>query len=213
MPVSHALRGIFVHIPKTGGTSVETALGMFHDWKIENRAALFGLIQSPDLRQKGFLSHFLQHLTWPQLRELLPPECRGYFTFSVVRNPWERMVSTYANKDPDMLMHARAQGLELEGLSFEEFLEKTENFQHIHLLPQHEFIYDQQGTPLVDFIGRFERLAEDFQRICARLGVDGGLPHRNPSRHRPYRDYYDNTTQDMVAQRYRRDIALLGYEF
>jgi hypothetical protein len=217
MPLSPRLRCLFVHIPKTGGTSVERALGMFGDWRVEDRERLFGRIASPDLVAAGFLSRYLQHLTLPQMHSLLPPDRReGLFSFSFVRNPWDRMVSIHAHPDPDMVQQAAAQGLELEGLPFATFLERLAGVRHIHLLSQHDFILDSAGRPLVDFIGRFETLAEDFAKVAARLGVSSDMPHANAStarRHRDYRSCYTPETRDWVACRYSLDIERFGYAF
>ena len=214
MPVSHQYRCIFVHIPKTGGTSIETALDMFHPWREENREAMFGLVQSPELLAKGWISRFLQHLSIEELREILPSQIAAdYFSFAWVRNPWDRMVSVYFNKDPDMLQQARNQGIALEGLSFRDFLERTEGFSHVHLLEQARFVVDSQERICVDFVGRFESLADDFRILCDRLGILAHLPHRNASVHGQYRQYYTEETREMVAVRYRRDIELFGYEF
>jgi hypothetical protein len=68
----------------------------------------------------------------------------------------------------------------------------------------------------VDYIGRFETLAIDFEKICRRLKLDPVpvLPHVfNSGRVRPYRDYYDDESQDWVRKRFARDITHLGYEF
>ena len=217
MPISHSLRCLFVHIPKTGGTSVEKALGMFGDWRIEDRERFFGRIASPDLLAAGFLSRYLQHLTLPELRPLLSPALAdGLFTFSFVRNPWDRMVSIHAHPDPDMLEQAAAQGLELRGVPFATFLDLTANLRHIHLLPQHCFILDSAGCPLVDFIGRFENLANDFRKISTGLGTSGDLPHANASQarqHQDYRCYYTDATRDLIARRYARDIEIFRYAF
>jgi len=212
MPVSRALRCLFVHIPKTGGTSVEVALGMHGDWAVENRDSLFGTIRSADLVGRGYLSRFLQHLTLDEVRQL-SPECGELFSFSFVRNPWDRMVSSYCNPDPDMLDGARASGVELTGLDFPEFVRRTEAVEHIHLLPQHRFVTDRQRGIAVNSLGRFETLEADFESLCRALQVEARLPHENASEHIHYREYHTDETRDAVARRYRQDIDLFDYRF
>lgn len=216
MPINHRLRLIFVHIPKTGGTSIETALGMFHRWQDENTDALFGLIQSPALLARGWSTQFLQHLSYSELATLAPAEALSqYLSFAWVRNPWERMVSVYSNTDPNLLQKADRQGLQLRGLSFRDFVTALEGFEHVHLRPQHEFILAQNGQPQVDFIGRFEHFSRDFTQLIRRLdlGPEITLPHKNASKHPAYRDFYDDATRRIIEQRYRADIAHFGYAF
>jgi hypothetical protein len=217
MPVSHSRRCIFVHIPKTGGSSIEQALGMFGDWRLEDRDCLFGRIQSPDLELAGFLSRYLQHLTISQIRSIVPADVGSrYFSFSFVRNPWDRLVSVYSRPDPDMVEQAQAAGIDLLGLPFDQFLDRVGKTSHIHVLPQHEFITDSSGRPLVDLVGRFESLQGDFKGLCRTLGAACELPHANASAARraaDYRSYYTSETKAIVAQRYATDVRLFGYEF
>lgn len=212
MPVSRELRYAFVHIPKTGGSSIEAALGLFHDWREENQSAMFGLIQSPDLMRHGFTSHFLQHITADEMA-LLIPSIHSFFLFSFVRNPWDRFISIYSNTDPHLCREAEAKGINLRGIPFKEFIYRCQDIDHVHLLEQYKFITNYQGKILVDFIGYFETLEEDFQRVCRRLGMDRTLPHLNRSEHDNYRSYYDVETRNIVAERYRVDIELFGYTF
>lgn len=212
MPVSRKHNCLFVHIPKTGGTSIETALGIFGDWRVEDRARLFGMIQSDDLIARKFTSNFLQHLTMLEIREILP-DWQDLFSFCFVRNPWDRMVSIFANKDPDMLMQADAQGVPLAQLSFPEFVHRVGSVRHVHLLPQCRFVCDGNGELLVQFIGHFETLGKDFSNICERRGLSIQLPHLNPSKHNLYQEYYDDETREVVADRYQEDIQLFEYQF
>jgi hypothetical protein len=211
MPVSKQLNCIFVHIPKTGGTSIETALDMFDDWKIEQPQKLFGLIASTELQKHGFLSAFLQHLTFSEI-QTISTDWQDFFSFSFVRNPWDKMVSMYSNPDPHMVKQARQQGIELTKISFAEFINNTGKIQHIHLLEQHKFIFDN-NKQLVDFIGRFENLEADFQQLTKLIGISCQLPHRNKSQRKSYQDYYDSDTQAIVAERYQQDISMFGYSF
>ncbi len=214
MPISHSRRGLFVHVPKTGGTSVEVALGMHGPWQDENRDILYGLVRSEDLLERRFGSAFLQHLTIHELREVVTADAANpYFSFSFVRNPWDRMVSVYHRTDPHLRAHARGLGVELAGLSFPEFLARTEGLRHAHLRDQADYICDDSGRTVVDFVGRFETLAADFKTVCNRLQTEAALPHVNVSTHEGYRSYYDEASRALVERRFLRDVDLFGYRF
>ena len=214
MPISHAHKCIFIHIPKTGGTSIETSFNMFHSWKDENLDAMFGLIQPERLQMLGLKSNFLQHLTWQELQLLVPANIiENYFSFAWVRNPWDRMVSVFSKKDPNLLQQAASVGIKLDNIDFEEFIDKIAKIEHAHLRPQHEFILDEDGLPLVDFIGYFERFPEDFHILCERLGVSFDLLYKNSSNHLDYRSYYNTKTRKLVAERYSADISYFSYTF
>lgn len=217
MPVSDKFHCLFIHIPKTGGTSIETALQMRGDRLREHRNLLYGPIQSRWIRRKNPRTRYLQHLTFEEVRKIAPEvSAGGYFSFAFVRNPWDRMVSLYNNLDGNLVRTAKGEGLELQGLSFAEFLERTKDRFHAHLRPQCEFICAKGGSPQVDFLGRFESLEEDFDKICHHLGVNVHLPWHNKAAGKPrdcYRDYYCSRTRDIIEERYRKDIELFGYRF
>lgn len=213
MPVSHELQCIFVHIPKTAGTSVEKALGVFGDWRHEDRNTMFGLSTELMINGKAPSSAFLQHLTAAELRAILPAETWSYFRFSIVRNPWDKIVSAYSKKDVHLCRSAMQQGLNLEAGGFEEFVQRTAEINHAHLRPQTEYLFADDGELLVDFVGRWETLIPDFARICDQLGVDLVLPWENASQRNDYRDYYSAATRRLVEQRYRSDIEAFGYAF
>ncbi len=80
---------------------------------------------------------------------------------------------------------------------------------------QHQFILDDNGHLLVDFVGRFENLQDDFVYVCQRIGLPHlSLPHVNASHRRPdYRSYYNEYTKHLVEEYFRRDIELFGYSF
>jgi hypothetical protein len=207
------MKCIFVHIPRTGGTSIESALGVLGDWRVENRRSMFGVVDSPELAREIGSTAFLQHLTATQLCRMLPDKFWQYFRFAFVRNPWERMVSVYSRMDPHMKEAAKSAGIPIDEVSFDRFLERTEHFQHTHLMPQHAFIFGAAGECLVDFVGRFEHFQSDFAAICTKLGIDCALPHRNASTHDDYRAYYDETSRKIIERRYGEDIERLRYVF
>ncbi len=118
-----------------------------------------------------------------------------------------------------MLELAGKQNLKLVDLDFVSFVAAIQDFKHVHLRPQHEFIFDHARRQQVEFIGRFERFNEDFKTLCSNLQICAEtqascvLPHKNASVHGPYRDYYDDHTRRLVAKRYGEDIEDFRYTF
>lgn len=212
MPVSHPHRCVFVHIPKTAGTSIEKALGIFGDWRHEDRDILFGQ-SAMRLDGQPLSSPYLQHLRASELARLVPQAMADYLTFTVVRNPWDKLVSAYANKDVHLCRFAQAQGVTLQDTDFATFVARSAEIDHAHLRPQHGFLCDAGGRLLVDVVARWETLARDFADICRRLDVEIELPRENTSARSAYRDYYDGTTRKLVEQRYAEDIDAFAYRF
>lgn len=212
MPLSHKHKCLFIHIPKTAGTSIESALDILGNWQEENIEILFGLIQSENLKKHRFKSNFLQHLTLEQIHKITT--IPDYFvSFSFVRNPWDKMVSIYSNPDNNLVNVASSQGVDIKDLSFDDFIEQTEHIKHIHLEHQHTFICNQNHNIAIDFVGKFESINEDFNKLCTLLGHSLNLPHKNASTRNNYRDYYSQKTKKIIARRYERDIELFNYRF
>ncbi len=129
------------------------------------------------------------------------------YKFAFVRNPYDWIVSMYCYLQ--QTESHRYSNL-IQQMTFSEYLdfEIKRNKRH-----QHEFICDASGHLAVDFIGRFERLDDDFTQVMNRLGLDVSLPHINASKRRDYRDYYDDETRAKVATHWHRDISLFDYQF
>lgn len=178
---------IFIHINKTGGSSIEQALGM----RFDHRSA----------REK--------------MAAVGPAVWDRKFTFSIVRNPWDKVVSHYHYR----VKNGQA-GFRDGGPAFNDWVrlaydEKDPRFhdQPQMFAPQMDWIGDAQDRILVQFVGRFERLDADFREICARIGRTAELPHLKATRHAHYSTYYDAVSRDIVARHFARDIRHLGYDF
>lgn len=210
--ISHPLRCLYVHVPKTAGTSLKRLLA---DYDLAGR------------REPAGVRRLYSHASAARLRaelaaEMGAAEAASYFQYSFVRNPWDRLVSCFFYLDaggsgrvqelPRVAAIRRYRGdfrrFVLEGLA--RLKDEVEP-----LAPQH--LWTHQGldpaAPL-DFIGRYENLAADYAQVARRLGLTPSpLPHLRAAPRRPYPEYYDDQTRALTAEIYARDIELFDYRF
>lgn len=208
---------LFVHIPKTGGTSLRAALK-----PLLYRDPLYYLMWFPQ-RLSNWTGHrtvtkFPRHAKIVAAREMLPQEVfAGLFKFSVVRNPWDMQVSSFHH------LHKEHPGL-VRGLTdFNAFVRHKLDpgrapsaLLDISGTPQMDYLQGLHGDLLVDEVIYFENLEAGYRRIAGKIGLKHPpvLPHRRKGRRQPdYRDYYAPETVELVAERYRKDIAAFGYAF
>jgi hypothetical protein len=218
MPVSHPHKTIFVHIPKTAGTSVEAVLGMHGDKKDIGIVPYF----NQELDHDHLYGRQLQHMTAQSIRAMLNDEglFKSYFKFSIVRNPWDRLVSALAWSDQKWVRGELLQTADFErqvraahALFVTATRAGTPAILPHYLYPQCLYLLDEGQRLLVDFIAKYENLATDWQVISARVGAGVELPRRMKSYHRDYREYYTAETRDLVGEMYAPDVSLFRYEF
>lgn len=137
---------------------------------------------------------------------------KTYFSFTFVRNPWSRMVSnwTYFKSNKLRIRQMKLSGYNLsEYNSFRDFIELTLSFNNHHWQPQYLFLEDN-----LDYIGKVENFNQDWCHICQKLDYNNLPPKKvNTTNHKHYTEYYDDTTKEIVAEKYARDIDLFGYKF
>ena len=206
MIISATHKFVFAAIPKTGTHSVRRALRVHMGPQDMEQVGLFvqRALPIPDLARIGH-----GHITLAQLRPHMRPEdFSAFFKFAFVRNPFDRFVS-YASfitrevghfdRDPHKVMR---------------YFLSNPPMNHILFRPQHEFVTDEKGELLTDYVGRVEQMQQSYDQICARIGIPSApLEQVNPSRRGSYRDYFDQDLIDGVAKLYARDLELFGYEF
>lgn len=190
-PLRHGPKGpfVFIHINKTGGTSVGRAIGL----------------------------PIKDHLTAREVIARIGRErWNEAFTFAVVRNPWDKAVSLYEYRRKKDRTGLTSEGVSFHDWvrwtmgpgQDPRYYNNPLSFQ-----PQVEWLKDDEGAVSLDVIARFERLSEDFERIKRAIGIDADLPRLNATRRKDYRSYYDAETAAIVARWFADDIERFGYRF
>lgn len=208
MLISDAHRFVFVHVPKTGGDSIDKLLRQ----------------QVPDARKL----HGTRHAGLDSILDR-EPALAAYWSFGLVRNPWARMVSWWSMIDkwnhawgpasgkPQVTRGGMKDGNQMwrkvatyDG--FEEFV--LRGTAEIPRLAKPQVAYLTAGERRVDFVGRTERLAEEVAAVQRHLGLpDVPVPHHNRSGGGHYVDYYSPASRRRVEEVYAADLAEFGYTF
>ncbi|MFZ0488401.1 MAG: sulfotransferase family 2 domain-containing protein [Arenicellales bacterium] len=210
---------IFFAAGKTGTTSMEEALAEYSD-------------EIPFEYDK---KRFDRHIPPEYAKANLPKDIwDSYFKFAFVRNPWDWVISFYFFMWPNVYRPYKQKIrtwpyylLQIGKRNWGTFDERCFWLIWEHMKKfrrgidsdnryQHRFLSDSNGRLLVDYVGRYERLQDDFELICDRIGAPGRrLPMRNKSKYRGkrYVDYYTPETIALVRQHYARDIREFGYTF
>lgn len=237
--ISHHHKCIFVHIPKCGGQSIETAF--LHDigLNFNERAPL--LLRHNDCPNLGppRLAH-LKAKDYVNFKYITNEMFDEYFKFSIVRNPWSRAVSFYHY-------------LGYLG-KFEEFCKKalSEYFWHKKYWfvgPQVEFLQGKDDQIIIDNIYNLENVENAFVDIQRKIGLKSELQNINTARlnltnptikarlkliragikkrkinfykamlekqeyHDCWQEYYNKHSKSIIENLYRADILKFEYSF
>ncbi len=217
MIISRGRRYIFVHIPKTGGTSMALAL--------EARAMKDDIMlgDTPKARKrrrrlKGVPARgrLWKHSTLADIDGLVAPEeLAGLFTFTLVRNPWDRVVSYYHWLREQSFDHP-AVGI-ARATDFAGFLRAPQIRRSLQSHPYGYYMRDASGVERADLFIRLEHLAQDLAPLEAHLGFRLEMPHVNRSDRGPgggdWRSHYGPAERQIVAEICAEDIARFGYSF
>lgn len=185
---------IFIHIPKTAGISLIKAF--FGDVTLEGHRSLWFY------------------------KQVFDEDFKEYFTFSIVRNPWDRLYSSYKflEKGGVNIHDENAYKMHLSKFKdFEDFVLNglTENLlsEITHFIPQTEFICNNKGVVSLDYIGRFEDLNKSVEILNKTLNLDVSIDHHNPNKKVSYTEVYTEEMIEKVSNIYKTDIKLLNYNF
>jgi len=212
MRVSDSAKVLFVHVQKTGGTTI--------DHVFDRRVADARRVFRGDTRLE-------RHSTYRRILEV-EPGLADYWSFGFVRNPWARMVSWYSMyevmfarfRDGDPKIVRKFEEYPGMWLPFEPYSKSFEDFVlGAPTIPrvgrtQVDTLTRPDGS-LVDFVGRTEFFRRDLRTVRKRLGLKAPKRERkrNRSSHDHYSTYYTPRLRDHVAEVYAADVETFGYTF
>jgi hypothetical protein len=233
--ISDRYRCVFVHIPKAAGQSIEQVFLNLHGLDWQSRSALLLRANSDPELGPPRLAH-LHAADYVRCGYLSQEQFSDYFSFTVVRNPWDRMVSLYHY----LGFHRRCSFSFFVQALFHQYLAGPLRW---FVGPQFEFVCDEQKRLLVKRVLKFEQLEQEFSQVCGTLDIGPlALPHLNSrasARGRSmapeladyvsripvseadssqevfthYQDYYDPDSRAIVGNYYEADAALFDYQF
>lgn len=204
--ISTEKKFVFIHIPKTGGNAIRLALKPYvvdsivmnlkqQDYN-DTRGQIhrFG-ISNPYIKMNKHSKLAEIHSRWDE-KEL--GRWTDMLKFSVVRNPWDRLISCFFSPHLGRT--------EFDREEFKSFVKS------VKLGTQSDFV-TEDGHLATDRLIRFETLSEDFANVCSQLGIEQKLTRVNESKRRPYREYYDKELIDLVSRHYAEDVERFQYTF
>lgn len=188
-------RAIFIHVPKVAGSSVLQALGQ--------------------KTEQGRL-----HLPWYVYYEANPRHFEKVFKFAFVRNPWTRTLSAYqyllngGNQRSDLTVQTELKKYKSYDHFLCEGLAQGYFRNHLMFIPQSEFLLGPNEELMVDELGMFETLEEDFAKIAQKLNINGELPKKNRTDYvsKSKKNAYSSVeAQDVIRNVYAQDLRVFSY--
>lgn len=201
MPISDPLKVIFFHNPKSGGTTIEQLLDMKGPDMFISRKYLPNEVYS------------LEHLPYTEMQKRINPEVFDtYFKFTVVRDPWDRVVSTYC-------WNQRGYKTFEEFVDFIDRLYTDYNAETLSSYPEFNKKYCSHLFPQYIYTGkdvtvyRYEHFNHDVTSLLQQLNIQKSIPRENKSSHKHYAAYYTERTRNIIGKVYAEDIFRFGYKF
>ena len=183
---------IFIHIPKTAGLSVVKAI--------------YGDVSGGVHRTISFYKH------------VLAKDLSDYFTYTFIRNPYDRLYSAYKFLEKGGMNQCDRQAFEIHLKRYSNFqdfvlngLNKKMMRDIMHFIPQTDFICDKKGRVLVNYIGKFENLQIDFKTLSDKLNKEIVLPHLNLNKKESFDKIFTVEMRKIVRKLYAKDFEILGY--
>lgn len=215
--ISESHKFIFVHIPKTGGNSIQSQIIRYSEDKLVSTNSLQDGVERFEVRHGN--SGLRKHSTLTEYKKVLDSDFfHSAFKFCVIRNPWDRLISFYfsphrgkQNWDKgEFIRFARKVKPVRKFIQIEGVLEKINSRLGTNLFPTNR-------NPLnidLDYVLKFESLNEDYEVLCKKLNIAfNPLPVRNKSTRDHYSKYYDSQLIQLIEELFEDEIRFGNYQF
>ncbi len=206
----------YVDIARTSSTSLKTELDARFGWPYgkDRRIDFIGEATKKSLATRfagGRIFRLPDHLTALEMRKLPGHELwQRRFTFSVIRNPWERYVSLYIFHCGMPLSPSQMRA-PFKSVLFAKYRSRAQSW-----LPANKLLCDEENNLLVDFVARYENRREDLAHVGERIGfpeLGESLKISTSASRSHFREYYDDELRDKVAEISRWEIERFNYSF
>ena len=208
---------LFIHVPKTGGNSIQGILKNYsEDIIITRKKGENGFDERFELKNRKY--KIKKHASLYQYKKVLEPDIyNSLFKFAVIRNPWDRMISYYFSPNLGVVKWEK-----------EKFIKFVNNVKPLKYYIAEYNLLDKVFYELnlnvkndrskldenIDYIIKFENIEKDFEKVCKKLSIPyQTLPVVNKSYREHYSKYYDEELIELVKRKYRDEIELFNYKF
>ncbi|MGH1355812.1 MAG: sulfotransferase family 2 domain-containing protein [Thalassovita sp.] len=213
MILSHGRKYIFIHIPKTGGTSMALAL----EGRAKKDDIMLGDTPKAKRRRNRVdpgqaAGRLWKHATMADIDGLATPqEIADYFTFTLVRNPWDRVVSYYHWLKDQNFDHPAVRLSQAH--DFSGFINHPHTQMSLRSAPYAFYMTDLRGRERCSAYIRLEDFDTDATPLWDHLGFRLKLDHVNRSSRVGYHRYYTDQDAELISRVCAQDIARFGYRY
>lgn len=230
MPYFEDKKVLFIHIPKTGGTSLEKFFDSSYTQLLQHLPG--SCIKSKEIMMRNNLvfkkyGHSPQHSTITEIKQTFPNIIsQAEKTFCIVRNPYSRLISEVffdykrCNK-PFPYNNNISEYLSIINNRCRQMINNyklNKTAYDCHFRPQFEYITDEKGADIPDNIRVF-KFEDGFHQIEEYLNLKtGSLGHDNKTIYKydiqrlDFKDILESDVITMVNDIYRNDFAIFKYE-
>ena len=215
--INHDLKAIFIHIHKTGGTTIAMNLKKYYGFETyylrrpDHEKFCFDKKKKKYInyenRIHGVINYFKTSPHLNRKMKMNQEKWNNYYKFCFIRNPYDRIVSAWNH-------------VNRFNIPFKNFLNlknTCNDVEYMHMfMPQYRSMINEKAINYIDFIGHFENLDEDFEKILNNLGIENIIHNKNNKlnvrNHKHYNEYYDQEALDKVNILMNEDFKNLDYK-